>query len=475
MTRGPGSKRALAGTIRGVTSRALHSLALAIVVLGLVAPGALAQAVATRTIDRAVEALRADPIYVDPEAEAQLDEGTAAQIRRRIEERGTGPMYIAVLPDDARNEAGGDASAVALRVGNGVRQPGTYLVVVGNTLRAAATRGILERGQAGELAAAAGRAHSDEGLGPILLDFVDRVGEARGGGGGLDRGSDGGESRGGEGGGLGGGLLLALLGGAAAIFGLRRFARRRQQRQEVDAQMEEVRETARDDLVALGDDIRALDLDVEMPDADPQGKRDYERALQCYQTASTRLDQARRPEDLEAVATALEEGRYAMAAAKAELAGLEPPERRPPCFFDPRHGPSVRDVEWAPPGGEPRPVPACAADALRVEEGDEPAAREVMVGGRPTPYWNAGPAYGPWAGGFFGGVGGGLLPGLFLGSMLGGGLGLGFPDHAQGYEGEGGDFGGGDSGGGDFGLDDFGGGDFGGGDFGGGDFGGGGE
>ena len=33
------------------------------------------------------------------------------------------------------------------------------------------------------------------------------------------------------------------------------------------------------------------------------------------------------------------------------LDGRKPPERRPPCFFDPRHGPSSRDVEWAPPGG----------------------------------------------------------------------------------------------------------------------------
>jgi hypothetical protein len=154
-----------------------------------------------------------------------------------------------------------------------------------------------------------------------------------------------------------------------------------------------------------------------------------------------------------------------MASAKARLAGEEPPERRPPCFFDPRHGPSVRDVEWAPPGGELRPVPACAADALRVEEGEEPESREVLAGGRRTPYWNAGPAYGPWAGGFYGATAGALLPMLFVGSMLGSGFGWG-------DEGGGGDddfdgFGGGDFGGGG---GDFGGGDFGGGDFGGGDF-----
>jgi len=152
-----------------------------------------------------------------------------------------------------------------------------------------------------------------------------------------------------------------------------------------------------------------------------------------------------------------------MAAAKAELAGGEAPERRPPCFFDPRHGPSVGDVEWAPPGGQPRPVPVCAADLQYIRDGIQPQARQVPVGGQMVPYWQAGPAYMPWAGGFFGG---GLLPGLFLGSVLGGGLGM-FGGAAMGdaWADGGGDFGGGDfadfGGGGDFG--DFGGGDFGGG------------
>src|SRR5207244_862017 len=110
-------------------------------------------------------------------------------------------------------------------------------------------------------------------------------------------------------------------------------------------------------------------------------------------------------------------------------------------------GPSSRDVEWAPPGGTPRPVPACEADAQQVERGEDPASREVLVGGVRTPYWAA-PGYMPFYGGFF--------PGLFLGELLGGGFGGGWyggyddqPDSGLG------DFGGG--GGGDFGGGDFGG------------------
>ena len=196
------------------------------------------------------------------------------------------------------------------------------------------------------------------------------------------------------------------------------FAGRRKRRKAEAAEFEEARREARDDLVSLGEGIRALDLDVQMPDADPQARADYEQAVEAYTRADEAWEVARRPQDLEPVGAALEEGRWAMASAKARFAGQEPPERRPPCFFDPRHGPSSRDVEWSPPYGEPRPVPACEADAQRVERGDDPQTREVEFGGRRVPYWQAGPAYAPYAGGYYGGFGG-VLPGLLIGSVLG--------------------------------------------------------
>jgi hypothetical protein len=234
-----------------------------------------------------------------------------------------------------------------------------------------------------------------------------------------------------------------------------------------EREWEEVKSSAQDDLVALGDDIRSLDVDIEMPNVSSEAKQRYEQALQAYQRASEIFDRAKRPEDLAPVSETLEEGRYAMASAKALLEGRQPPERRPPCFFDPRHGPSTEDVEWAPPGGATRPVPACAADALRVKEGFQPHGRQVTVNGRPTDYWNAPRHYGPWAGGYFNGFGGGgLLKTLLVGSALGAGLGLGAGaigelfggegdgDGEYGDGGDGGDGGWGDGGdGGDFGGD----------------------
>ena len=178
--------------------------------------------------------------------------------------------------------------------------------------------------------------------------------------------------------------------------------------------MEQLRRVARDDLVSLGDEVRAVDLDVEMPGAAPGAREDLGKALSCYEEAERRFGAARTVEDFGPVTSACEEGRYWMAAVRAQLAGMSAPERRAPCFFDPRHGPSTRDVEWSADGGAARPVPACEADAQRIDAGADPHAREIVLNGRSMPYWNAPGYFGPWAGGYFGGFGfggvGGFLP-----------------------------------------------------------------
>jgi hypothetical protein len=395
-------------------------------------------------LDRAADELRSDPVYVDPEAERRISASAEERLEAAIRRERAGPLYLAVLPEAANREAGGDPGAALLELARDVRAPGTYGAVIGSSFRAGASTGVLPDGRAGELATEAFRASSGGGTEAVLADFVSRVGAAR-------NGRAGGGSNG-DGGGGGGTILLVLLGGGAVAFGVSRARRRRRARDE----LAEVKQFARDDLVALGDDIRALDLDVEMPGVDEQAKQHYGRAVELYGQADDAWDRMRSTEDAAGVSSLLEEGRYEMTAAKARLEGREAPERRAPCFFDPRHGPSVGDVEWSPPGGATRLVPACAADATRLADGEDPEARLVTVGGQQTPYWNAGPAYLPWAGGFFGG---GLLPGLFIGSMLGGGFGgFGGADSAE--AGDAGDFGGG--------FGDFGGGDFGGGDFGGG-------
>jgi hypothetical protein len=405
-----------------------------------------ASARAGELIDRAVAGLQSDNVYVDPDADPALTAAQADALRDRIASSGAAPMYVVVAPEEIRGEAGGDAGMALREIAQTSGRRGTYAIVAGRRIEALSTE--LDAGEAGELAAQAADAGGSADA--VLLGFTDRVAEAQAGGGDSDGSS------------TGGFILLGLLGaGAGAVL----IGRRRKRARDA-VEFEEAKRNARDDLVALGDDIRALDMDASMPGADPLAVSDYDHAVARYTEAEEHWDRARRPADLAPVGEALEEGRWAMASAKARFSGQTPPERRPPCFFDPRHGPSSRDVTWSPPYGEPREVPACEADALRVEDGEDPEAREVEWAGRRVPYWQAGPAYAPFAGGLFGGFGGGLLPGLLIGSMLGGAM---APGAAYGdYGGDGGDFGGGDFGGGDFGGGDFGGGGFGGGDFGGG-------
>jgi hypothetical protein len=278
-------------------------------------------------------------------------------------------------------------------------------------------------------------------------------------------------------------LAVLILIVAGVVFAIVFVSRRRKRRREQE--LAELKQSVYEDVTRLGEDISALNLDVRDPGLDSAAREDYQRAMDSYDQAKAAVDQARQPEDMRRVTTALEDGRYYMTAVRARVDGRPVPERRAPCFFNPQHGPSVQDVSWAPPGGAPRSVPACAADAQRVLSGQDPDARLVTVGGYRRPYWDAGPMYAPYAGGYYSGFGGGemlggILIGTALGSMFGGGFGGGWggggydAGYAAGYDAgnDNNDFGGGDGGfdigGGDFGGFD--GGDFGGGDFGGGDW-----
>ncbi|MFD0685449.1 hypothetical protein [Actinomadura fibrosa] len=260
------------------------------------------------------------------------------------------------------------------------------------------------------------------------------------------------------------GVLVLLV--AAAVSALLVVRKRRRTREA--RQMADLKRGVEEDVTLLGEDIARLDLDVMDKSLSPDVRTDYEKALDSYDRAKTATERASRPEDMQEVTTALEDGRYYMTATRARVAGEPVPERRPPCFFNPQHGPSVQDVTWAPPGGLARSVPACAADAEAVLRGGDPDVRMVPYGDGRRPYWDAGPAYAPYAGGYYYGYGGldllsGLMIGTMLGSAFGGGFGGGYGGGDMGgFGGDGGDIGGGW----DFGSGDFGGGG-GGGDFGG--------
>ncbi len=245
-----------------------------------------------------------------------------------------------------------------------------------------------------------------------------------------------------------------------------------QNRELAERRWKAVRRVAEEDVTQLGQQI----ADTPVPESlDPEAARDFDDALAAYERAKEALEVSNHPDDLQWVSRSLDDGRFAMARLAARREGRELPNRRPPCFFDQRHGQSVTDAQWAPPGGAMRDVPVCAACDARIKDGLDPQARLVPTASGERPYYDAGPEYAPWARGWYAASGMYMMSNIMMGTMLMNAMYL--PAGYDYFGAEGGDGGGGDAGdtGGDAGGDaggDFGGGDLGGGDMGGGDFGG---
>ncbi len=195
-----------------------------------------------------------------------------------------------------------------------------------------------------------------------------------------------------------GGLMIMMIVAGMVFLALRgsRALNRGQQPQQLNAgpvrygetPIGDAARTSLDaDITRFGDELRDLDLDVVGIELSEEAQTNYSEALDAYENAKQAMNQARYESDAIAIAHILEEGRYAMACVKSHAQGKPMPERRPPCFFDPAHGPSAKNVTWAPPGGAPREVPACAFDAARVTSGSDPHIRMVQQGYQAMPYW----------------------------------------------------------------------------------------
>ncbi|HEV8153499.1 MAG TPA: hypothetical protein VGP78_11210, partial [Solirubrobacteraceae bacterium] len=180
----------------------------AVLAVAVLALGA-APAWAGPEVDQAARALRGDPVYVDPQADPRLSAGEERGLQQHIASADAGSVYVAVLPESAREEAAGnDPDGLPALLHDALGEPGTYAVVSGKHLSAGSTQ--LPEGTSARLAREAIDEHRDEGLDAILTGFVDGVAAERRGlaGGGAGRGGDGGGDGGGGNGGL---VLLGLL------------------------------------------------------------------------------------------------------------------------------------------------------------------------------------------------------------------------------------------------------------------------
>ena len=278
------------------------------------------------------EGLRRDPVYVAPGAKPSLTPAEAGRVRLRIVRRDIGRIKVAVLPGRAAQEAGGMAN-LANAVDRELRAKGNLILVAGGNFHL-----ITSYPQVGPALAAlraAVQPGSGRELDAQLLAAVDGLAEVDPGpaGDGPQPGPDGGGIRPPAAGNADdaandvlGTFRLAVLIVAAAValpfllvcgWLLLRYRRGRADQAEA---LEEDRQAARDELITLNEEIRALDIDVSMPSAAAAGRDAYERALRHYELADGGLPKATTPRRLGKVRAALEQGRREIEAAKALLA-----------------------------------------------------------------------------------------------------------------------------------------------------------
>jgi hypothetical protein len=247
----------------------------------LIALLAFPAAATAQTVVDATSALRGGvPVYVAPDAEA-AGEVDAAALRSQIGEE---LVYIAVLPASAVEGSAG-RTLIALR--EGVGEKGRYALVVGDDLRTLPA-------EAGEQALAD---HPDD-LQAALSQFVEESESGGSGSGGAIAAII-----------VGLVLLAVVVGGSMLVLSRRR---ERKARNDGRSEVGEINQT--DDFVRLGDQIRALELDITLGEA---GRKDYDRALDAY----TRANDLQRRGDEAGANRALDEGLAAIATARERIAG----------------------------------------------------------------------------------------------------------------------------------------------------------
>lgn len=244
-------------------------------------------------------------------------------------------------------------------------------------------------------------------------------------------------------------LLAIAAAGGAGVYGARRLLVLRDDRRRRAEELEQVRQVADEDVTVFGDQLRRLGDTVGDRTLDDDARNDYQTALDAYERAKWDAPRLQHIDEISALVDTLATGRYAMVCVRARLAGEPVPELRVPCFFNPQHGPSARNIRWTSPRLGTRRVPACTRCAHQVAAREKPEVRMVHLGSRNVPYWEAGARFHPYSRGYFpadAGAGGLAMAWIYTAPDLGSGF---HGDHAFGADpGYGGFDGGGFDGGG---------------------------
>ncbi|SEF16579.1 hypothetical protein [Jiangella alba] len=174
-------------------------------------------------------------------------------------------------------------------------------------------------------------------------------------------------------------------GGAAGIAGVwwggtTLSARRRRQAEE-QRHLDVVRPLLTEEVIELSDRVSDLPTTSDIEQA-----KLTKEILDTVEKARHRLDQAATDDDVQAVTSLLGGARYRIACLTALQQGRPVPEPTPPCFFDPRHGPSTQERQWTPEHGVSRDVPLCDQCTVRFDAGEAPQTRQAGRGS----YWEGG-------------------------------------------------------------------------------------
>ena len=293
-----------------------------------VSGGAAGTASAASTAREVAASLRSDPVFVDESQSGLLTVPQRGELRLRIVDVDIGRIQIAVVAQQSAERAGG-VGALANAIDQAM--PGrreSLLVTNGSAFHVVTSHAVVNPTAAAVRAAV--ESHGDEGLDAQLLAAVDGIAEVDPGANSDlnapppstpatprpdDISDDISE-------GFRIGLLIVaaaialpfLIGAVALFMALRRRRAVTHDRERIDEGH------ARDALLALGEELQALDLDVDMPNASPRGRDDYERALDLYDRANRLLLKDDRSEvELYEARRSIEEGRKRLAAARDAL------------------------------------------------------------------------------------------------------------------------------------------------------------
>lgn len=297
--------------------------------------GAAAASEYSESIAKKVES---EIVYIDPKAKPSVSTAEAGRIRIQIVRKAPGRIKIAVLPQSRVEDEGG-VSGLGVAIARDLKPKGALLVLAGENERFLFTS-YPESNQAGAVVDSAFNKSGDDSRSKELISAVNGLAAADPGPS-ADPADGGGSSPSGlpddftdqtDG-------IFDTVNDAirtttiiiAAFFIIPILAlviwialRVRSSRKDAAGDIDFAQEKLRNDLIALGDEIRGLEVDTQLAGANPLGVADYEAAVQQYDRANFALERSDQNQRyLGEASAALKEGQRRISDAKVRL-GVTP-------------------------------------------------------------------------------------------------------------------------------------------------------